>query len=65
MKFVIASAFALATLIGVGGASACDFHEMQSLAYTAPQPAQPVASADVKQMVMAYLEELAAKHRIA
>ena len=62
MKVVTASAFALAMLIGIGSASSCEFMDM---AYTAPQPVQPVASATVKQMAVAYLKELANEHRIA
>ena len=51
-------------LFGVAGASACSFHQM-SMASVAPQPAQPVASATVRQMVLTYLRELADEHRIA
>ena len=64
MKYLAPSAFALAMLFGVAGASACSFHQM-SMASVAPQPAQPVASATVRQMVLTYLRELADEHRIA
>ena len=51
-------------LISVGSASACEFHQM-SMASVAPKPAQSVASAKLKQMVLTYLKELADEHRIA
>ena len=64
MRILAPSAIALAMLLGVGSASACDFHQM-TMASVAPEPAQPVASAKLKQMVMTYLRELADEHRIA
>lgn len=65
MKILTPSAIALAMLFGVSGASAaCNFHQM-TLASVAPEPAQPAASAKLKQMVMTYLQELADEHRIA
>jgi hypothetical protein len=62
MKILVPSAIALAMLLGVGSASACDFHQM-TMASVAP--AQPAASAKLKQMVMTYLREIADEHRIA
>ncbi len=64
MKILAPSAIALAMLFGVGSASACEFHQM-TMASVAPQPAQPVASAKLRQMVLTYLGELADEHRIA
>jgi len=64
MKILAASAIALAMLFSVGGASACEFHQM-SMASVAPKPAQSVASAKLKQMVLTYLREIADEHRIA
>jgi hypothetical protein len=64
MKILVPSAIALAMLLGVGSASACDFHQM-TMASVAPEPAQPAASAKLQQMVMTYLREIADEHRIA
>ena len=64
MKILTPAAIALAMLISVGSASACEFHQM-SMASVAPKPAQSVASAKLKQMVLTYLKELADEHRIA
>ncbi len=64
MKIVAPAATALAMLIGVGSASACEFHQM-SMASVAPKATQSVATAKVKQMVLTYLKELADEHRIA
>ncbi len=63
MKIVAPAAIALAMLIGVGSASACEFHQM-SMASAAPQPVQSVSAAKLKQMVLTYLQELADEHRI-
>ena len=65
MKILAPSAMAVAMLFSVGSASAaCNYHQM-TMASVAPEPAQPVASAKVKQMVMNYLEELTEERRIA
>ena len=64
MTILAPAAVALAMLFGIGSASACEFHQM-SMASVAPQPAQSVASARLKQMVLTYLKELADEHRIA
>jgi hypothetical protein len=64
MKILAPSAIALAMLLGVGSASACEFHQM-SMASVAPTPVQSVASAKLKQMVLTYLREIADEHRIA
>ncbi len=61
MKLLAPSAFALAMLLGIGSASACEFHQM-SMASAVHQPA---ASAKLTQMVMNYLRELSVEHRIA
>jgi hypothetical protein len=62
MQYPAPSALALAMLFSVGSASACAFHPMSM---ASPQPAQPVASATLKQMVLTYRTELADDHRIA
>ena len=64
MKIVAPAAIVLAMLLGVGSASACEFHQM-SMASVAPKPAQSVATASLRQMVLTYLREIADEHRIA
>jgi hypothetical protein len=58
MRILTASAFALAMLVGLGGASACEFH-MESMAYATPAPvAAPTVTAKERLQIVAYLEEL-------
>jgi hypothetical protein len=64
MKLVAASAFLLATLLSVGGASACD-EWFQAMAALQAEQAQKLAATEVKQMVANYLDELTEEHRIA
>jgi hypothetical protein len=62
MKLLAASAFALTMLMGIGGASACNWMD---LALSAPEPAVTASDVTVKQMAVAYLKELAEEKRIA
>ncbi|CAN5142512.1 hypothetical protein BH10PSE9_BH10PSE9_21810 [soil metagenome] len=64
MKLLTASAFAVVMTASVGGAFACEDYEQMAMETYMPPVAQTVAP-DVRQMVMNYLEEIAAEQRIA
>ena len=64
MKLVAASACALMMLTGAAsaGEGGCDW---MTVARSAHQPAQEVATATIKQMVATYLKELSEEKKIA
>ena len=62
MKLLTAAAFALTMATTIGGASACE-DLFEQMALQAPIE-QQIAAAELKQMAMNYLEEIADEHRI-
>ena len=62
MKLLTASAFALTIVASAGGAYACE--DLEQLALRAPIE-QQIAAAELQQMAMNYLQEIADEHRIA
>jgi hypothetical protein len=62
MKLLTALAFALTMAAGIGAASACEDY-LQMATYT-PLTEEQIAQAELKMMVMSYLEEISAEHQI-